>query len=58
MHVSLTPELEKFIKTKIETGRYNLSSEVVREALRAKLELAEKSPVIKNFSMNELIREN
>ena len=34
MNVSLTPELEKFVVTKVESGRYNSASEVVREALR------------------------
>jgi antitoxin ParD1/3/4 len=34
MNVSLTPELEKFVQTKVESGRYNSASEVVREALR------------------------
>ena len=34
MHVSLTPELEKFVNAKVQTGRYNSASEVVREALR------------------------
>lgn len=34
MHVSLTPELEKLVKTQVESGLYNSSSEVVREALR------------------------
>lgn len=34
MNVSLTPELEKFVNDKVETGRYNSASEVVREALR------------------------
>src|ERR1017187_90169 len=34
MNVSLTPELEKFVSTKVESGRYNSASEVVREALR------------------------
>jgi antitoxin ParD1/3/4 len=34
MNVSLTPELEKYIQTKVETGRYTSASEVVREALR------------------------
>ena len=73
MHVSLTPELEQLVKEKVETGMYNSSSEVVREALRTwqeqleykrklallriKLELAEKSPTIDNFSMDDLIKE-
>lgn len=34
MHVSLTPALEAFAKDKVKSGRYNNSSEVVREALR------------------------
>jgi antitoxin ParD1/3/4 len=34
MNVSLTPELEQFVQTKVATGRYNSASEVVREALR------------------------
>ena len=34
MNVSLTPELEKYIQNKVETGRYTSASEVVREALR------------------------
>ena len=34
MNVSLTPEVENFVNAKISTGRYNSTSEVVREALR------------------------
>ncbi len=34
MNVSLTPELEQFVQAKVENGRYNSASEVVREALR------------------------
>ena len=34
MNVSLTPELEQMIQHKVETGRYQTASEVVREALR------------------------
>lgn len=34
MNVSLTPELERFVNGKVQTGRYNSASEVVREALR------------------------
>lgn len=34
MNVSLTPELERMIRKKVETGRYASTSEVVREALR------------------------
>lgn len=34
MNVSLTPELEKLIQKKVDSGRYTSASEVVREALR------------------------
>jgi antitoxin ParD1/3/4 len=34
MNVSLTPELERLIQEKVESGLYNSQSEVVREALR------------------------
>jgi antitoxin ParD1/3/4 len=34
MNVSLTPELERFVQGKVESGLYNNASEVVREALR------------------------
>jgi len=34
MNVSLTPELDRFVAGKVESGRYNSASEVVREALR------------------------
>jgi len=34
MNVSLTPELERFVNGKVQSGRYNSASEVVREALR------------------------
>ena len=73
MHVSLTPELEQLVKNQVESGLYNSSSEVVREALmlfneqqqykkkleilRAKLELAEQSTFVEDFSMSDLITE-
>ena len=34
MNVSLTPELERFVDGKVESGLYNNASEVVREGLR------------------------
>ena len=37
MHVSLTPELEKAVKAKVDSGLYNNASEVIREALRVAL---------------------
>ena len=38
MNISLTPELEKYVRSKVATGLYNNASEVIREALRARLE--------------------
>lgn len=34
MNVSLTPELERLIREKVESGMYGSRSEVVREGLR------------------------
>ena len=34
MNISLTPELEKFVQEKVESGLYTSSSEVIRESLR------------------------
>ena len=34
MNVSLTAELEQFVYTKVQSGRYTSPSEVIQEALR------------------------
>ena len=34
MNLSLTPQLEQFIRERAESGDYNNASEVVREAIR------------------------
>ena len=34
MNVSLTPELEKFVKKEVDTGLYQTASEVIRAGLR------------------------
>ena len=34
MNISLTPQLENYVKNKVDTGRYTSASEVIREALR------------------------
>ena len=34
LNVSLTPQLEELVREKVNSGRYNSASEVVREALR------------------------
>ena len=38
MNVNLTPELDEFIRSRVESGMYNSASEVVREALRLLVE--------------------
>jgi antitoxin ParD1/3/4 len=38
MNVYLTPEFEHLVQEKVESGRYNSASEVVREALRLLVE--------------------
>ncbi len=39
MNVSLTPEIEEFINKKVAGGTYATASEVVREAMRAFMDL-------------------
>jgi antitoxin ParD1/3/4 len=34
MNVSLTAELDRYVHSKVQSGRYNSASEVLREALR------------------------
>jgi antitoxin ParD1/3/4 len=34
MNISLTPELEKLVDSKVKSGRYASASEVIREGLR------------------------
>ena len=34
VNISLTPELDTFLKSRVKSGRYQTTSEVVREALR------------------------
>ncbi len=37
MNVSLTRELEDYVKEQVKTGHYKSASEVIREALRGKI---------------------
>jgi antitoxin ParD1/3/4 len=55
MNVSLTPERENFINKKVESGRYNSASEVVREALRL-LEEHEQARSAQLAEFNEELR--
>jgi antitoxin ParD1/3/4 len=52
MNVSLTPKLEQFVQAKVESGRYNSASEVVREALRL-LEDHEQTRAIQLAELNQ-----
>ena len=54
MNVSLTPELEKFVSAKVESGRYNSASEVVREALRL-LEEHDSARAAQRAAFNEVL---
>ena len=53
MNISLTPELEGYVKQKVSSGLYNSSSEVIREGLR----LLEERDAIKNMKLEALRKE-
>jgi antitoxin ParD1/3/4 len=53
MNVSLTPELESFVKQKVTAGMYNSASEVVREALR----LLEERDSVREMKLEALSRD-
>ena len=38
MHISLTDVLDNYVKNQVATGLYNNASEVIRDALRLKIE--------------------
>jgi len=38
MNVSLTPQLQEFVRRKVESGLYNNASEVIRDGLRLLIE--------------------
>lgn len=50
MNVHLTPELEQLVHTKVQSGRYNSASEVVREALR----LMEHKDEVRSIQLQQL----
>lgn len=53
MNVSLTPELEKWVQAKVESGMYTSASEVIREGLR----LLKEQDALKEIRLAELRRE-
>ena len=50
MNVNLTAELELLVLKKVQSGRYNSASEVVREALR----LMEQMDEVRSIQLQEL----
>jgi antitoxin ParD1/3/4 len=53
MDITLTPDLAKLVKQKIESGMYNSASEVVREGLR----LLKEQDELKKVRLEELRRD-
>ncbi len=53
MNVSLTPQLESYVKQKVAAGMYNSVSEVMREALR----LLEERDTLKGLRLEALRRD-
>lgn len=51
MHISLTPLLESKVKEKVNSGLYNNSSEVIREALRF---MEENQDIVQQMKINHL----
>jgi antitoxin ParD1/3/4 len=52
LNVSLTPELEKFVESRVASGRYQSASEVVREGLR----LLEERDISRQSALDEVRR--
>ena len=50
MNVSLTPELEQFVQSRVASGRFQTASEVVREGLR----LLEERELSRETALKEL----
>lgn len=53
MNVSLTAELENYVKAKVATGMYNSVSEVMREAVR----MMEERDAMQSIKLEALRRE-
>jgi antitoxin ParD1/3/4 len=52
MNVSLTPELERLVQRKLQSGRYQSASEVIREGLR----LLDDQDRLRNAQLDEVRR--
>ena len=53
LNINLTPQLEKLVRQKVSSGRYNSASEVVREALR----LMEVQDELRSLKLEQLRRD-
>ncbi len=53
LNINLTPQLEKLVRQKVSSGRYNSASEVVREALR----LMEEQDELRSLKLEQLRRD-
>lgn len=53
MNVSLTPEWEKWVQSKVESGFYTSASEVIREGLR----LLKEQELVREVRLDELRKE-
>jgi antitoxin ParD1/3/4 len=53
MNVSLTPELERLVDEKVQSGRYPSASEVLREALQ----LLEERDKLREMTLEQLRKE-
>jgi antitoxin ParD1/3/4 len=56
MNVSLTPELERLVAEKVESGLYRSASEVLREGLRL-LQLREEEQAVRMEALRRDIQE-
>ena len=54
MHITLDPELEKFVEEKVRAGQYAGPSDVIREALSAFREQQELTPEYDDYLQREL----
>jgi antitoxin ParD1/3/4 len=54
MNVTLTPEIERLIRDKVQTGRYSSASEVIGEALRLLDECDQVTELHKNEIRNKI----
>jgi len=53
LNINLTPQLEKLVRQKVSSGRYNSASEVVREALR----IMEANDELQSLKLEQLRRD-